>query len=49
MQTKVGSPFCTNVLRIALNGKEISIASVLVAKFSVELEEKMLIRAIKTN
>ena len=47
--SEVGSPFCTNVLRIALNKKEGMIASTLVAKYSVQLDQKMLIRAIKAN
>jgi len=49
MKSKVGSPFCTNVLRIALNFKEVSIASVLVYDYAVCLDEKMIVRAIKTN
>ena len=49
MKSKVGSPFCTNVLRIALNLKEVTIASLLVAFYSVHLDEKMLVRALKTN
>ena len=35
MMSTVGSPFCTNVLRIALNKKEGTIASTLVAKYCV--------------
>ena len=46
---KVGAPFCTNVLRIALNSKEESIASTIISKYNVFVDEKMLIRAIKTN
>ena len=49
IKSKVGSPFCTNVLRIALNKNEGMIASTLVAFYSVQLDKKMLIRAIKTN
>lgn len=49
LKSKVGSPFCTNVLRIALNFKEMTIASTLVAFYNVHLDEKMLVRAIKTN
>lgn len=49
LKTKVGCPFCTNVLRIALNKREGTIACTLVAFYSVQLDEKMLIRAIKTN
>ena len=49
MRSKVGAPFCTNVLRIALNLKEVSIASVLVHGYNVSLDERMLVRAIKTN
>lgn len=49
LKSKVGSPFCTNVLRIALNFKEVTISSTLVAFYNVHLDEKMLVRAIKTN
>ena len=49
MRSKVGSPFTTNVLRIALNFKEVSIASVLVYGYKICLDESMLVRAIKTN
>ena len=49
MKSKVGSPFTTNVLRIALNFKEVSIASMLVYAYNVSLDESMLVRAIKTN
>ena len=49
MKSTVGSPFCTNVLRIALNKREGMIASVLVAFYKVQLDQKMLIRAIKAN
>ena len=49
LKSKVGAPFCTNVLRIALNMKEESIASIIVSYYSINLDEKMIIRAIKTN
>lgn len=49
MKSKVGSPFATNVLRIALNFKEEVISSVLVYAYMVSLDEKMLVRALKTN
>ena len=49
MREKVGSPFATNVLRIALNFKEITIASMLVSKYDIQLDKQMLIRAIKSN
>lgn len=49
MQSKVGSPFTTNVLRIALNFKEVTCASVLVYDYKVCLDESMLVRAVKTN
>ena len=49
MKSKVGLPFCTNLLRIALNIKETSCASVLAAFYHVQLDQKMMIRAIKTN
>ena len=49
MKSKVGIPFCTNLLRIALNLKAITCASTLVAFYHVQIDEKMIIRAIKTN
>ena len=49
IKSKIGSPFSTNVLRIALNFKEVTIASTLVAFYKVQLDEQMLVRAIKTN
>ena len=49
MKTKIGAPFCTNVLRIALNMKEEAIASTIVAIYNINLDERMIIRAIKTN
>ena len=49
LKSKVGIPFCTNLLRIALNIKETSCASVLVAFYHVQFDQKMMIRAIKTN
>lgn len=49
MAMKVGAPFCTNVLRVALNFKEVKIASTLIAYYNVNLDEKMIIRAIKIN
>jgi hypothetical protein len=50
MQTKVGMPFLTNVLRVALNMKEEMIACVLVFHYSrsLAIDEKMIVRAIKT-
>ena len=44
-----GVPFNTNILRIALNEKEENIARVLVAYYQVELDEAMILRAIKTR
>jgi hypothetical protein len=35
MQKRVGAPFCTNVLRVALNFKEEMIASALVTYYKV--------------
>ena len=35
IKSKIGSPFSTNVLRIALNFKEVTIASTLVAFYKV--------------
>lgn len=49
MRKKVGAPFCTNVLRIALNLKEEMVASTLVYNYKVQLDTKMIIRALKTN
>jgi hypothetical protein len=48
LQTKVGVPFCTNVLRIALNIQEENCACVLVSKYKVNIDERMIVRAIKT-
>jgi len=42
-------PFCTNVLRVALNFKEEMIASVLIAEYKISLDEQMVIRALKTD
>ena len=44
-----GMMFNNNILKIALNLKEEKIASVLVADFQVEINEKMMTRAIKTQ
>ena len=50
LKTKIGAPFMTNVLRVALNYKETRLAGLIVAKYRcVIIDEKMLIRAIKTN
>jgi len=48
MKEKVGIPFCTNVLRVALNMKEEMIASMLVSDYSVHVDQFMIVRAIKT-
>jgi hypothetical protein len=44
-----GTPFNTNVLRIALNCKEENVAATIAAYYEVEIDEKMLIRAIKSK
>lgn len=49
MSKRVGAPFCTNVLRVALNLKEEMVASALVSYYKVQLDKRMLIRALKTN
>jgi len=49
MKRRVGMPFLTNVLRVALNFKEEMIASVLIAEYKISLDEQMVIRALKTN
>jgi hypothetical protein len=48
MQSKVGIPFCTNVLRVALNMKEERIASFVVWWYQVYIDERMITRAVKT-
>ena len=47
--TNVGTPFNSNILRLALNLKEEMVASILAAKYQVVIEEKMMTRAIKTE
>ena len=47
--TNVGTPFNSNILRLALNLKEEMVASILAAKYQVVIDEKMMIRAIKTE
>ena len=49
MSKRVGAPFCTNVLRVALNFKEEMVASSLVANYNVQLDKRMIVRALKTN
>lgn len=49
MKKRVGSPFCTNVLRIALNKEEEMVASALITYYKVHLDKKMIIRALKSN
>jgi hypothetical protein len=49
MKRRIGMPFCTNVLRIALNAREEQIASTLIANYKIALDEKMIIRALKTD
>ena len=50
LMTKIGAPFVTNVLRVALNYKEEVIAGLLVMKYKkILLDKLMLVRAIKTN
>ena len=48
MMSKVGIPFCTNVLRVALNMKEEMIARTLCTDFPVQIDSRMIHRAIKT-
>ena len=45
----VGTPFNTNILRLALNNKEETVAMILAYKYQVCIDDKMLIRAIKTR
>ena len=47
--TNVGTPFNSNILRLALNLKEEMVGSILAAKYQVVIDEKMMIRAIKTE
>lgn len=49
MTTAAGTTFNTNVMRIALNMQEEKIASLLIAYYSVKVDEEMLLRAIKTG
>ena len=50
MQEKIGAPFVTNVLRVALNYREERLAGLIVAEYpSVLMDEKMIIRGIRTN
>jgi hypothetical protein len=49
MKKRVGSPFCTNVLRVALNQEEEIVASALIAYYKVHLDKKMIVRALKTK
>ena len=49
MKKRIGMPFCTNVLRIALNMKENFLASILVSDYKISVDEQMIIRAIRTK
>jgi len=42
-------PFNTNILRIALNNQETTLAQVLVIDYQVAVSKEMMIRAIKTR
>lgn len=48
LKTAVGQTFNTNVMRIALNMQEERIASLLIAYYTVRVDEEMVLRAIKT-
>lgn len=48
-KVSVGTPFNTNILRLALNNKEETVAMILTSKYQVLIDEKMIIRAIKTR
>jgi hypothetical protein len=48
MTTTAGTTFNTNVMRIALNMQEEKIACLLIAYYSVKVDEEMILRAIKT-
>ena len=45
----VGTPFTTNILRIALNQKETKIAQILASNYQIFNTEETMIRAIKTR
>ena len=49
LRKRVGTPFSTNVLRVALNFKEEKIASTLISYYKCSLDERMICRAIKTG
>ena len=48
-ETDIGIPFNTNILRIALNQKEEMVASACVAFYRCEIDERMIVRAVKTQ
>ena len=48
LKSPLGQSFNTNIMRIALNMQEERIASLLIAYYSVKVEEEMILRAIKT-
>ena len=49
LKSNRGQTFNTNVIRIALNMEEEKIASLIIAYYTVKIDEEMIIRAIKTS
>jgi len=49
LSTPVALTYNTNVMRIALNMQEEKIASLLIAYYTVKIDEDMMLRAVKTN
>lgn len=48
LTTPVAVTFNTNVVRIALNMQEEKIASLIIAYYTVKIDEEMILRAVKT-
>lgn len=49
LTTPGAATFNTNILRIALNMNEEKIASIIVAYYSVKIDEDMILRAVRTG
>lgn len=49
MKASIAANFNTNILRISLNMQEEKIACLLIAYYSVKVDEDMVLRAVKTG
>jgi hypothetical protein len=49
MTTPYSANFNSNVIRIALNAKEEAVAATICSKYSVKMDDDMILRAIKTS